>query len=195
MWRSFFIEMDCHNTDKIMSICNWLQDCNIRFCFQRYGEWTRHQRVFDSSKNKFGTKDVIEPEHVSFRIIARDINEITDFREYLRSREYVWTEGSWDEEWRVKKAYEVGTKLWLVYIKEMRELEGYGEIGNPENFKGFVLQMLHGFFNGLDAEYGDEEILLSNYLAGLLKRNGFGEGVLNHLKWLNTCYVKDPKKE
>lgn len=193
IWRSFYIEMDSHATEEILKICYFLLQEEMRFCFQRYGEWERTQKVYFTDTKEFNAGTMTEPEHVSFRLIADDIPEIQKFREWLETNNYSWTEGSWDEEWRVKKAYEVGTKLWLVYMKEMRELVGYGEIGDPDKYKGFVLQMLHGFFNGLDMEYGDEEILISNYLHGLLKRNGFSDGFHKHLTWLNTSHIKKGK--
>jgi hypothetical protein len=185
IWRSFYIEMDSKDTNKILKICNFLTKMNIRFCFQRYGEWKRRRG---------DREEVLEPEHVSFRLIADDIEELTIFRGYLKGTQAKWTEGSWDEEWRVKKAYEVGTQLFLVYMKEMEELEGYGEITDTENYKGFILQMLHGFFNDLNFVYRDERILMSHYLNGLTQMEGFTEGFYQHLNWLRSLKSEETKK-
>lgn len=172
IWRSFYIEMGCHDIILIPKICRFLQGSEIRFCFQRYGEWTRKKKT-------------IEPEHISFRLIANDIGQIADFRRWLTKMKLKWTEGSWDEEWRVKKAYEIGTLIYLLYLEQMKELNSYGEITDPDNFKGFMLQMFHGFFNNLDFEYGDEEIIYSYALARLLNRSGFKAPALNHILNLN----------
>lgn len=176
IWRSFYVEMDCHDTDQILEICNFLKRQKIRFSFQRY--------------SRVGTEEhVLEPEHVSFRLLPNNEADVTLFRKYLQGKYkhdvpeniHKFTEGSWDEEWHTKKAYEIATKFYLIYAKEMDELRGYPKIRDMEKFKHFMMHLIHGFFNNLNTEYRDERRVLVENLRFLVAMEGNSEAFMRHV--------------
>jgi len=142
IWRSIIVKRTKDSDYVPDEIINWLNSRHIRWSFQRYAV----------------TND--EPAHISYRIEFPDLTTITCFREFLKKHRDILDETSWDEKPETKRAYEFGTKMFLLMMGDM-EFSRYLTNSNC------LLQAFHGFFNNSHRDYREEAEIYIEFLSAL----------------------------
>jgi len=104
-----------------------------------------------------------ERDHVSFRVSFATVKELQNFRKKLKKKlgDTEIEERSYDAEFWVKKAYDLGTHLYLDFQESLKDL-------SKTPIDQFIELALHGFFNNLGASYLSEMEYYNRFTAAIL---------------------------
>jgi hypothetical protein len=131
-WRTFVV-YDTEEYSDAFPLINYLQSNSIPFSFQVYGERPQERK------------------HVSIRTHFSNIGDLEKFQKFVKKQKNLEIEErSYDESVWIKKAYELGTKIYSDFLESMRDINSMPSIDE------FLLLAFHGFFNNLGFLYDAE---------------------------------------
>jgi len=114
-----------------------------------------------------------EKEHITFRVDFPGTTSYNSFRADLEKTEWKWEDHGYDEPLWVKRAYELGTKLYEMVMETTK-----GPDVNMNN--NFMRILLHGFFNDAHMNSKEEtEFYLFLFQSYLTARYGLRPGGVN----------------
>jgi len=118
----------------------------------------------DYSYQYYGTEEV---GHISIRICAYNIDQIKELNKFLESENIDYEVSSYDEQYHVKLAYLLATKL--VENLEQYTKDTYINIRKGNHILDeIVCLVIHGIFNNLELSKKDEIQVLLKYIYQLI---------------------------
>jgi len=146
IWLTYRIAYNEEKKDKIIQYLN-KTDPPMDFSYQHYG-----------SK---------EEGHISFRICAYTIDQIMNLNKFLKKEKIKYEATSYDEEYHVKLAYVLATRL----VEDLKEYASGTYIRLNEDsrvIEEMLSLIIHGIFNNLHLTYDYEIKFLLNHISLLL---------------------------